>query len=152
MLRTEPVSRLGHSVTIRRKGRGKMANLRADLEEAEQFYGERIERIVVGKHYNQGWGVPAGKDENTILTREEGLAKLDLEYNNGFGGADCFPFFAWTKSRVFFVHEYDGATGVNWVPRNPVACEPEFSGCSLGSDALDRILAERESSVLSGEG
>lgn len=121
-----------------------MANIKNELLEAEEFYGEQIEAIVVGKHYNHGWGVPAGKDENVILSREDGLAKLDLDYDDGFGGADCYPMWAWTASRVFFMHEYDGATGINYVPRYPVASVPEFGGRSIGSDELDRVVAERE--------
>ncbi len=38
--------------------------------------------------------------------------------------------YAWTASRVFLIHEYDGATGDAWVPRNPIAIKPEFGGQS----------------------
>ena len=100
-------------------------NLRRALERAEAKSGETILSIVVGQHYSTLSGDPA-PDENVILGREEGLAKLDYEYDNGFGGADCHPFYAWTQSRVFFV--YDGSTGLAWLPRNPIACEPWFGG------------------------
>lgn len=111
-----------------------MANIRHWLEEAEAKFGERIEAIVVGPHDRRvskysGDDKPES-DENVVLSREEGLAKLDEEYDNGYGGADCYPMYAWTASRVYFIGEYDGATGPSWVPRNPTACEPAFSGDS----------------------
>lgn len=111
-----------------------MANLRKWLEEYEAEFGEPIEAMVVGMHYSSPWDCAAAPDENVVLSREAGLAKIDQEYSNGFGGADCFPLYAWTKSRVCFVHEYDGATGINWVPRNPMDGEPAFSG-SLVTDS-----------------
>lgn len=105
-----------------------MANIRKWLEKAEVETGEQIEAIVVGKHDRTGWDAAAAADENVVLSREAGLAKLDQEYENGYGGADCFPMYAWMPSRIYFIGEYDGATGPNWVPRHPVAIEPQFSG------------------------
>lgn len=106
-----------------------MANLRKSLEDATARFRESIEAIVIGHHYNAPRGVIAC-DENIILSVSNGLAKLDVEYHDGFGGADCFPFYAWTASRIFFVAEYDGATSLCWVPRNPMPIQPEFSGQS----------------------
>lgn len=109
-----------------------MGNIRKWLENAEAATGETIEAIVVGPHYNapDKWSAnPKVKaDENRVLSREDGLKKLDQDYDDGYGGADCFPMYAWTKSRVYFIHEYDGSTGLSSVPRNPVDCSPEFSG------------------------
>lgn len=102
-------------------------NLSRALQNLETSFGETIEALVVGKHESSD--EPAA-DENIVLTREAGLAKLDYEYDNGYGGADCNPFYAWTKSRVFFVHEYDGLTSIVWVPRAPAAQEPMFGGQS----------------------
>lgn len=107
-----------------------MANLKEWLLGAEDEFGKSIEAIVVGKHDNKGYREPAMADENIVLSRDAGLAKVDQEFDNGYGGADCFPLYAWTASRVFFVAEYDGATGLNWAPRNPMAITPEFSGNS----------------------
>ena len=105
-----------------------MANIKDWLLDAEKSSGESIEAIVVGKHDRAGWRADALPDENIILSRDVGLAKLDQNYDNGYGGADCFPMYAWTKSFVYFIGEYDGATGLSEVPRNPIACEPKFSG------------------------
>lgn len=107
-----------------------MANLRRSLENAEERYGERIEAMIVGPHDSMRFGDDEGHlpDECVILSREAGLAKVDQDYNDGYGGADCFPLYAWTKSRVFYVSEYDGSTGLDWLPRHPMVCEPQFGG------------------------
>lgn len=117
-----------------------MTNLRESLEEAERLCGERIEAMVVGQHYNARYDVPLGKDENVLLSREDGLAKVNQEYDSGFGGADCFPLYAWTETRVYFVHEYDGATGLSWLPRNPRDAKPSFGG----NDGFDDFMEQRE--------
>ena len=121
-----------------------MANLRKDLEEVETFYGEKIEAMVVGKHYDRSFKDDALADENIILMREDGLKKVDQQYDDGYGGADCFPLYAWTKSRVFFVHEYDGATALHYAPRHPGTIEPGFGGNSPGMDEIDRIVTARK--------
>lgn len=101
-------------------------NLAKELQYEVERDGEVIEAIVVGPHHR----TPYGERPETypLLPVAEGLALLDYEYDNGYGGADCRPFFAWTKSKVYFVEEYDGATDLAWVPRNPVAMEPHFNG------------------------
>ena len=107
-----------------------MSNLRKNLEKYEVLFGEPIEAMVVGKHDSISYHREEAKpDENVVLTREVGLAKVDQEYDSGYGSSpDCFPLYAWTKSRVFYVHEYDGATGLVWAPRNPMVVEPSFGG------------------------
>lgn len=104
------------------------ANLRVWLEEAESTFGQRIEAIVVGPHASRPANADAKPDENVVLTREQGLAKIDADFSAGHGVLNCFPVYAWTKSWVIFVYEYDGASKLAWVPRNPVACTPKFSG------------------------
>jgi len=110
-----------------------MANIKTWLLQAEQKSGEPIEAIVVGTHdddtYMHNGEQPRHAAQlNRLLTREEGLDILDKEYDNGYGGPDCFPMYAWTRSRIYLIHEYDGATGPRWLPRNPVDCEPKFGG------------------------
>jgi hypothetical protein len=107
-------------------------NIARWLQEAVEKYGEPLESVVVGIHDDLEFGTdPALPDENIVLAPDVALAKLNVEYSAGYGGAECFPVYAWTKSRVFFIHEYDGSTSLNWVPRHPVPCEPEFGGESL---------------------
>ena len=44
---------------------------------------------------------------------------LDEPFYPGFGTQRVPSFHAWSKDRVFFVWEYDGSTGLNYVLRNP---------------------------------
>lgn len=106
-----------------------MANLKQMIEVAAA--GEAIEAIVVGVHdsdvYRDGDKRP-GEIANKVVSWETAAPVLDVEYDNGYGAADTFPITAWTASRVIFVHEYDGATGVNFVHRHPVDHKPSFGG------------------------
>lgn len=104
-----------------------MANIRTWLEEALSKTGESLEAVVVGQHDSAKFGVPIAADENVLLPVERALAKLDIDFDNGYGGADCFPMYAWTQSRVYFIAEYDGATWLAWLPRNPIDTNPIFS-------------------------
>jgi len=104
-----------------------MANLKIWLEQAENDFGEFIEAMIVGQHDFARWDSRPSIDENVLLAREDGLAKVDKEYYC-HGDPGCFPLFAWTKSRVFFLSEHDGSTELVWVPRAPVDIAPTFCG------------------------
>lgn len=109
-----------------------MGNIKTWLLRAEENFGEEIEAISIGKHDRDEYRESDRRPEfarKALLSREQGLQILDEDYDSSYGSADCFPMYAWTKSRVFFVGEYDGATGLDSVPRNPLACNPCFSGC-----------------------
>lgn len=68
------------------------------IEEAMQEHGENFSDIV-----------------SCTLTKEE----MELEFENDFGGETSTPFTLWTKNRVYFPTDYDGAQGVKSVSRNP---------------------------------
>lgn len=110
-----------------------MANHARTLKAYEQELNETISHIVIGEHYSCIYSSDDDEDArpprdktNVKLSREEGLAILDEEYDNSFGGADCYPFYAWSENYLFTVSEYDGATGVSAWPRHPVNCIPDF--------------------------
>lgn len=44
---------------------------------------------------------------------------LDQKFYKGFGGADVSYFVIWTDDKVYYRHEYDGATELWMVLRNP---------------------------------
>ena len=44
---------------------------------------------------------------------------LNREFDDGFGAAEGKPFTLWTRRRVYFPTEYDGAEEVLSVPRDP---------------------------------
>ena len=104
------------------------SNLKTRLLEAVLKSGETLEAIVVGADDQHDWDTtrPHQDREDRVLSVEEGLALLDKDYDSGYGGADCRPFYAWTQTRVYMVHEYDGATSLGWLPRHPVDCKPSF--------------------------
>ena len=92
---------------------------------------EEILAIVVG---DEGWrgcywknnipnygALPKGK----IISWDEAKQYLDYNYTIGFGGTQCPPIYAWTETRVIFVSQYDGATDICSIPRNPTAVNPE---------------------------
>ncbi len=46
-------------------------------------------------------------------------AALDRRFDADFGGINGAPFTLWTKARVYFPAQYDGAEWVASVPREP---------------------------------
>lgn len=71
--------------------------------------------------------VPPGLTR-TVLTWEQARPLLDYPYDNGFGVQDCHDVHVWTDERVVYVHEYDGATELEWLPRNPPPAAPDRGG------------------------
>lgn len=96
-----------------------MTYIKQWIEEAERQNGETVQAFVVGPPDYTIYRNPPTSDENIILTREDGLAKL---------GQGFVPMYAWTKSWIYFLMEYDGVLSPHRIPRNPVNCEPEFNG------------------------
>ena len=108
-----------------------MATLREWITKSVQ--GEEVESVVFGE---MGWGdyksdevpnyetCPKGKR----LSLEEASPWLDYEFNSGYGAPGCQAIYVWTKSFVFFVSQYDGATGPNIIPRHPVDVMPDMPG------------------------
>lgn len=102
-----------------------MANIKDWLLHAEKQTGETIEAIVVGRHYND---FDSTETIYPIFSREDGLAALDAEFDSGYGGEDCHRMYAWSKSWVFFIYAYDGATCLAKLPARPLPCEPKYGG------------------------
>lgn len=108
-----------------------MANLKSWL--LEDAGEEEIEAVVIGE---MGWGEygseavsvyntqPRGK----VLTWEEAAPLLNYEFDSGYGAPGCNAVYAWTKSWIIGVSQYDGATGTFRLPRNPVDCMPSMPG------------------------
>ena len=106
-----------------------MVNLRKSFEEAAAKNGEQLLSAVIGSDDRAKWGSPEKADVlRHVEPWAEASKKIDYEYDSGFGGADCHAVFAWGEKFVYFVHEYDGATNVQFVPRNPVDCIPGWGG------------------------
>lgn len=105
-----------------------MINMAQQLEQAAAEIGETIQYAVIGDH-SYYCNIPQHPDfYNKVLPWSIARAALDYEYDDGFGGAECHPVYAWTESCILFIHEYDGATCVRKIPRNPTAVVPGFGG------------------------
>lgn len=111
-----------------------MVNLKKTFEDRAAEMGDKIVSAVVGRHYDDY------DDYGKVFSPEpwaEASKKLDYEYSNGFGGADCHAAVAWGERFVYFVHEYDGATGIQCVPRNPEPCAPAWADVEQPSSGGD---------------
>ncbi len=96
-----------------------MTNFKQDILEAAA--GEPILAIAVSDRRTR---YPYGESPDHNLGSapvawEAAAPVLDYEYDDGYGGQDCHDIWAWTATRVLFIHEYDGSTSVVSVARNP---------------------------------
>lgn len=108
-----------------------MANL---VEWITEIIGDEIiESVVIG---DKGWGgfeshtIPQYESQirNKVLSWEQAKPMLDYEFDSGFGSPGCNAVTVWTPTRVLFVSQYDGATSLESVPRNPIDHEPPMPG------------------------
>lgn len=108
----------------------------------EMAEGEAVEAVVIGR---MGWASAFDGDEaddynhesvpgylempkNVVVRWSQARVLLDYEFNSGFGAPGCQSVYAWTKSWVIGVSQYDGATAPFRIPRNPTNCVPKMPG------------------------
>lgn len=97
-----------------------MANFKEDILAAtgdEPILAFRFDSVA--NYYGNPDPRDAGVILGKVITWEQAAPLVDYEYDDGYGGQDCHNFTAWTETRVFSIHEYDGSTSVIWVDRNP---------------------------------
>ena len=99
-----------------------MANFKQDILEA--VGEEKIEAIEILEGIGHFYGEQNPRDVALLSyhgahSPEVILPLLDYEYDDGFGGMDCHDILVWTATKVFYVREYDGSTGLRSVKRNP---------------------------------
>jgi hypothetical protein len=95
------------------------SNFKDDILAAAK--GEPIEAISVGRK-RSGWSLDDTPDHalgDGPVSWDMAAPVLDYAYDAGFGGQDCHNIWAWTRTRVLSIHEYDGSTSIISVPRNP---------------------------------
>jgi hypothetical protein len=100
-------------------------------EDIETFIeGQTVRFVVIG---DMGWSgyredsKPEVK-KNVVQTWAEARESLNYDYDTGFGAPDCHAIAAYTENYVIMCYQYDGATGLFSVPRNPTAETPEMPG------------------------
>ena len=107
-------------------------NFKQDILDAAK--GEKIIGVVIGE---MGWSSGYNKEKvplydvqprGKVLSWEQAAPFLDYEYDNGYGAPECNAVYVWTETRVLFVTQYDGATCIHSVPRNPEDIDPEMPG------------------------
>ena len=102
-------------------------------EYLEETADEPILFAVIGE---MGWGDYASEavpnyekqPKGKVLTWEDARPWLDYETDYGYGAPKHNSVYCWTKNWVLFFSQYDGATNVNCIPRNPVDIMPEMPG------------------------
>jgi len=110
-----------------------MANLRQWLE--KEAGDEQIEAVVIGDmpwgDYDSGHVPNYHKMPRCVpLNWEEAAPLLDYDFTDNYGYPACQAVYAWTKTKIIAVAQYDGATWSYSVPRHPVTCSPEMAGRS----------------------
>lgn len=58
-------------------------------------------------------------DNGPVLKVSPSDEVLDVEFYDGYGGAEGPAFTAWTQQRVYFPIVYDGSEWIGSAPRNP---------------------------------
>ena len=94
-----------------------MANLVRWIESAAG--GEPIELVVWCGDYDR---------VESLSDWDAEKGRLDREFDSGYGSPECPAICAWTANRVIFVDQYDGSTGICWVPRHPTLHAPIMPG------------------------
>jgi hypothetical protein len=108
-----------------------MANLKQWL--LEEANDEKIEAVVIGE---MGWGSYRSEEvhnytempKGQIISWQEAEKWLDYEFSSGYGAPGCNAVYAWTTNKVIAIYQYDGSTGVYWIPRNPTDIMPDMVG------------------------
>ena len=109
-----------------------MANLVKDIEKLAN--GKKILGCVIGE---MGWsggynkeGVPNydKQPQGKLLTWKVAKRWLNYDFDDGYGAPSCNAVYAWTENSVIAVGQYDGATWLYELPRDPVNCMPSMEG------------------------
>jgi hypothetical protein len=64
-----------------------------------------------------------------VLTWEEARPYMQSwRFNGGYGSPECYAVRVWTNRRVYWITQYDGATGFSCAPRSPENHIPNMPG------------------------
>ena len=96
--------------------------------------GEVVEGIVFGAWgwdgYSEPMPAPVPVDvRSRLMTLEQAAQYMTgWSFGGGYGAPKCYATYIWTNQRVIWVTQYDGSTGLDCAPRNPMDCVPEMPG------------------------
>lgn len=95
---------------------------------------EKVEAIIFGPYgwsgYNEPESKPIPKDKQEILmTLEEAKPYMQgWDIYGDHGAPSAYAMYIWTNKRVLWITQYDGATNLDSMPRNPTVCIPDMPG------------------------
>lgn len=113
----------------------RMSNLKEWILKAAN--GEPIEAIVIGKPtqailasppVDVTWACQDESNFNRVLTWQEAEPLVDYPFDSSYGLPRCHAVTAWTRDRIIFVSQYNGATSIEYAPRHPVNHMPSMPG------------------------
>lgn len=113
-----------------------MANLAKWIEAMAE--GEEIEGIIIG-HFHDIDGPTPKPHANTLISWNAARSLIDYEFDESLGIESCHPVYAWTRSWVIAIAEYDGAHRPVRIPRNPISCEAEYASDGIEDDEMKRL-------------
>lgn len=93
--------------------------------------GEEVEAVCFGEFGWNGYAEPIPQPiqeehRGKLLTWEAARPLMrSWQFSGGFGAPETYNTYIWTNRRVLFVHEYDGATHLDALPRHPIPTMPE---------------------------
>ena len=114
------------------------------IEKLEE--GEHIEGIVFGPFgcgspprsetepwklgYDEPRNIPVPFNKRgVVLNIDEARPMMDgWSFYTGYGAPECYAVYIWTNKRIFWVTQYDGATGLCSAPRHPIDTMPDMPG------------------------
>ena len=88
--------------------------------------GEIVESIIFGEWGWFGYGepipppVPNGMMGKPLSLDEARPLMQGWKIYGGYGAPECYAIRVWTNTRILWVTQYDGATGIDDSPRNPL--------------------------------
>lgn len=94
---------------------------------------DEIEAVVIGE---MGWDDYGSEDvpnyynqpKGQVITWEEAKKWLDYDFDGGYGAPGCNAIYVWTTDSILFISQYDGATKIEKIPRNPMDIMPTMPG------------------------
>lgn len=101
-------------------------------DDLEAVAAEPIEAIVIGDmgwtEYNEENKSDVSHVRYKLISWPQARPLLEYEYDSDYGAPDCHAITIWTANYIVFVSQYDGATAIERLPRNPIQHTPIMSG------------------------
>ena len=95
---------------------------------------EMVEALVFGPWGWDGYeelepqSVPPEKRGIVLKLKEAEPLMKGWSFEGGFGAPNCYAVYIWTNQRIIWVTQYDGSTGLDSCPRNPIDIVPDMPG------------------------